>query len=72
MNGVSPHPSLPILATCGIDSSAKIFEPGEKTTFVPRKAEELVHENEQTGEQSDESVNLLNLWDLLASLRRNG
>eukprot|EP00011_Vannellida_sp_DIVA3-517-6-12_P013338 CAMPEP_0114620012 /NCGR_PEP_ID=MMETSP0168-20121206/8501_1 /TAXON_ID=95228 ORGANISM="Vannella sp., Strain DIVA3 517/6/12" /NCGR_SAMPLE_ID=MMETSP0168 /ASSEMBLY_ACC=CAM_ASM_000044 /LENGTH=601 /DNA_ID=CAMNT_0001831181 /DNA_START=190 /DNA_END=1993 /DNA_ORIENTATION=+ len=26
LNGVSPHPVLPLLATCGIDSNVKIFE----------------------------------------------
>jgi WD repeat-containing protein 42A len=44
VNGVSPHPTLPILATCGLDSTTKIFECGDKSTFVPSHAEVITVE----------------------------
>jgi WD repeat-containing protein 42A len=32
VNGVAPHPHLPYLATCGIDSDGKVWEPGSEYT----------------------------------------
>jgi len=35
VNGVAPHPFLPILATCGIDSDAKVWMRSEEVGSVP-------------------------------------
>ncbi len=42
---MAPHPWLPYLATCGIDSDGKIWEPGEQITFDEPKARSVIHDN---------------------------
>jgi len=46
VNGVAPHPYLPVLAVCGIDSSGKIFECGDNPTFVDTYARKLQDKND--------------------------
>src|SRR4051812_30155041 len=51
VNGVSPHPYLPILASCGIDSSGKVFECGDKPTFIRTYAEKVSSRNDNYKEE---------------------
>jgi WD40 repeat protein len=45
VNGVKPHPHLPLIATCGIDSSVKILECGDAVTVDADAISELVDAN---------------------------
>eukprot|EP01114_Cavostelium_apophysatum_P010368 TRINITY_DN2400_c0_g1_i1.p2 TRINITY_DN2400_c0_g1~~TRINITY_DN2400_c0_g1_i1.p2 ORF type:complete len:692 (-),score=192.97 TRINITY_DN2400_c0_g1_i1:2965-5040(-) len=73
VNGVAPHPSLPIIATCGIDSSAKIFELSDKVTFEPKAAQKVIKSNTSVhSEPAGHTISILQLWDLLAQLREGG
>jgi WD repeat-containing protein 42A len=45
VNGVAPHPVLPVLATCGIDSDGKIFEVGDKSTYNAKYAKKAMDRN---------------------------
>jgi WD40 repeat protein len=52
VNGIAPHPChLPILAVCGIDSDAKIFEPSSESTVDKAFMEKMTQRN---GEQPSE------------------
>jgi len=70
VNGVAPHPlGMPVLATCGIDSDAKVFDVGQSVSFSPRKAESAVETNTAPVE---ERPNIFQLWDLIAGLQNRG
>ena len=53
---VAPHPWLPYLATCGIDSDGKVWEPGEEVTYDPRKAETLATDNRANARHDEGEV----------------
>src|SRR5690606_31489410 len=75
VNGVAPHPSLPLLATCGIDSDGKVWGPGEdESTFDEQKAQEVLTANKRIAEAEaaggyEGGISLLNLWNFLQMLR---
>jgi len=73
VNGVAPHPFLPLLATCGIDSEGKVFSPGDKNTFDQKYSETVMKENnEDVPLPEGEPISLFQLWDLLTRIRREG
>lgn len=45
VNGIAPHPYLPVLATCGIDSTVKILSGGATVTADVAAVRERVDEN---------------------------
>eukprot|EP01118_Nematostelium_gracile_P007330 TRINITY_DN2382_c0_g1_i1.p1 TRINITY_DN2382_c0_g1~~TRINITY_DN2382_c0_g1_i1.p1 ORF type:complete len:505 (+),score=119.11 TRINITY_DN2382_c0_g1_i1:48-1562(+) len=73
VNGVAPHPVLPLLATCGIDSTGKIIEAGEEVTFTEKYAEDVTKDNTQSSSsrfgEGGISMNLFQLFDLLRMIR---
>ena len=78
MNGIAPHPWLPILGVCGIDQTAKIFETGDKSTPTePVVAQETQNEdsfNEESEDEEDpfiEFLHLIRVWQRNARARAN-
>lgn len=53
---MAPHPWLPYLATCGIDSDGKVWEPGEEITFDPLKADKLTRDNKDNSHHDEGEV----------------
>ncbi|KAI5739568.1 hypothetical protein M8J77_020819 [Diaphorina citri] len=57
VNCVLPHPTLPLLATSGIDYDVKIWEPRlEESGFDVAKAEELIKRNEIMLEETKDTI----------------
>ena len=38
VNGLAPHPHLPLVATCGIDSDVKVFDLGHEFADMRKRA----------------------------------
>ncbi|KAL6079645.1 DDB1- and CUL4-associated factor 8 [Balamuthia mandrillaris] len=68
VNGVAPHPFFPFLATCGIDSDAKVWHPGAGPTFRSSHAAFILKENQDPPPEFGIG-SILNLWNLLGLLR---
>jgi len=72
VNGIAPHPlGLPILATCGIDSDAKIFEPFDHYTFDQKRAVSVMEKNIQFIEEPEEP-SMISFSQLIEFLTRLG
>jgi len=70
VNGIAPHPSLPILAACGIDSDGKVFEVSSTKTMSQKYTEEAVETNEAQESSGGEGLlNIFQFWDLIRNLR---
>jgi len=69
VNGVAPHPFLPILATCGIDSDGKIFDIGSEKTYL-QEEQDPVKETNESDSEPDDSINILQLWEIINALKR--
>eukprot|EP01117_Protostelium_nocturnum_P006555 TRINITY_DN2361_c0_g1_i1.p1 TRINITY_DN2361_c0_g1~~TRINITY_DN2361_c0_g1_i1.p1 ORF type:complete len:663 (+),score=193.88 TRINITY_DN2361_c0_g1_i1:64-2052(+) len=72
VNGLAPHPFLPHLAVCGIDSYAKILEPSSETpTFDPLRAKDTMNRNiNDSDDDEDDSFNEFNMFQLLIQALR--
>jgi len=68
VNGVSPNPVYPILAACGIDSSAKIIECGEQNTFATTYATKITERNAKDT-NFEPSISISQLMEFLRSMR---
>jgi len=69
---VVPHPHLPIIASCGIDSEGKIFDVGTDLTYSEEKAKIITENNKVPrvpGLQRGQ-ISLQHLWNLLSRMRR--
>jgi len=74
VNGIAPHPTLPIVASCGIDATTKIFEVSDEVTFDSKRVTSVLEENKGEGDSEEygDSAMLRQLFNLIARLRRQG
>uniref|UniRef100_A0A8D9FGF8 DDB1- and CUL4-associated factor 6 n=1 Tax=Cacopsylla melanoneura TaxID=428564 RepID=A0A8D9FGF8_9HEMI len=78
VNCVSAHPTLPLLATSGIDYDVKIWEPRlEEPGFDLAKAEELIKRNEIMLEETKDTITvpasfMIRMLACLNQIRRGG
>jgi len=71
VNGVAPHPTLPIVASCGIDPTTKIFEVSDEITFDSKRVTSVLEDNKgHKDETLGDSTMLRHLYNLISRLRR--
>ncbi|KAJ8954049.1 hypothetical protein NQ318_004353 [Aromia moschata] len=60
VNCLQPHPTLPILATSGIDHDIKLWAPNlEETSFDPKMVEDLTKRNAIMLEETRDTISLI-------------